>query len=69
MTSTYTQYQKVFPDGSKVSIDDKWVIYYDKEEKEVTRSLVKYYYNNPYGYNCSSHEDVADKVHLFWGDK
>lgn len=59
-------YEKIFEDGTKVTVEKGWSIIYDKDGVEITRSITKYYFNNPFGSNCSSYDDMAEKIHKFW---
>lgn len=65
---TKIDYEKVYKDGMKVTVENGWSIIYDSKGKEITRSLTKYYFNNPYGYNVSSYKEMADTLWEFWKD-
>ena len=59
-------YEKVFNDGWKVTVEKGWTVIYNEKGEEVTRVLTVYFFNNPYGYNCVSRDDMAEIVHKFW---
>lgn len=60
------EYEKIFSDGWKVTVEKGWTVIYNEKNEEVTRVLTAYFFNNPYGYNCSSRDDMAEMVHKFW---
>lgn len=66
MSQKNKQFEKVFSDGSKVTVENGWSMLYDSEGKEITRSITKYYFNNPHGYNLSGYDEMAEKIHQFW---
>lgn len=52
-------FEKVFPDGYKVVVDENIVALYDSAGNQVTNSNVDYYYEER-GYGCTSQEEVAN---------
>lgn len=60
------EYEKIFDDGWKVTVEQGWTVIYNDENEEITRTLTANFFNNPYGYNCASKDDMAEIVHKFW---
>ena len=60
------KYEKIFDDGWKVTIEGGWTVIYNDAGDEVSRALTIYFFNNPYGYNCPSEDDMAEIIHRFW---
>lgn len=52
-------FEKVFPDGKKVVIENGVVALYNADGSQVTNSNVDYYYEER-GYSCENDEQVAD---------
>jgi hypothetical protein len=66
MSKNNNTFERVFGDGTKVTVENGWSILYDTEGNEITRSLAKYYFNNPHGYNLPGYDEMAEKIHQFW---
>ena len=59
-------FEKIFPDGKKVIIENEVIALYDAKGEIITNSNLDYYFA-PEGYHCASYEEAVEQYYENFG--